>query len=173
MASLPRSLKPDEVNRLLTSFNASLPSPKRGYAIVRCVLDLGLRANEIAKLQLTDIDWRAGTVTLNYTKARRQDTLPLPVVTGQALADYIQHERPKTTNSAVFVRILVSVGSVSVIICCWECFTTLVPVSPRSSACAWPMWCLMAQPAFICEVRGANNGRCLCGVRRPRKYGHG
>lgn len=106
MASLPRALKPDEINRLLESFNASLSSPKRGYAIVRCALDLGLRANEIAKLQLTDIDWRAGTVTLNYTKARRQDTLPLPVVTGQALADYVRFERPKTTNPAVFVRIL-------------------------------------------------------------------
>ena len=35
MASLPRALKPDEVNRLLASFNASLSSPKRGYAIVR------------------------------------------------------------------------------------------------------------------------------------------
>jgi integrase/recombinase XerC len=106
MASLPRGLKPDEVHRLLASFNASLPSPKRGYAIVRCALDLGLRANEIAYLQLTDIDWRAGTVTLNYTKARRQATLPLPVVVGQALADYVRFERPKTTNPAVFVRIL-------------------------------------------------------------------
>ena len=106
MASLPRALKPDEIHRLLASFNASLPSPKRGYAIVRCALDIGLRAKEIAKLQLTDIDWRAGTVTLNYTKARRQDTLPLPVVTGQALADYVRFERPKTTNPAVFVRIL-------------------------------------------------------------------
>jgi len=106
MASLPRSLKPDEVIRLLESFNSSLPSPKRGYAIVRCALDLGLRANEIAKLQLADIDWRAGTVTLNCTKARRQDTLPLPVITGQALADYIQNERPKTINPAVFARIL-------------------------------------------------------------------
>lgn len=106
LASLPRALKPDEVDRLLESFNSSLPSPKRGYAIVRCALDMGLRASEIAKLQLVDIDWRAGTVTLNRTKARRQDILPLPAVTGQALADYVRFERPKTTNPAVFVRIL-------------------------------------------------------------------
>lgn len=106
LASLPRALKPDEIDRLLNSFNSSLPSPKRGYAIVRCALDLGLRRGEIAKLQLTDIDWRAGIVTLNRTKGMRQDVLPLPVVTGQALADYICFERPKTTNPAVFVRIL-------------------------------------------------------------------
>ncbi len=106
LASLPRALKPDEIDRLLKSFNSSLPSPKRGYAIVRCALDLGLRSGEIAKLQLTDIDWRAGIVTLNRTKGLRQDVLPLPAVTGQALADYVRFERPKTTNPAVFVRIL-------------------------------------------------------------------
>jgi len=106
LASLPQALKPDEVARLLASFDSSLPSPKRGYAIVRCALDLGLRRGEIAKLQLTDIDWRNGTVTIKRTKALRQDTLPLPAVTGQALADYVRFERPKTTNQAIFVRVL-------------------------------------------------------------------
>ena len=76
------------------------------YAIVRCALDMGLRSCEIANLQLADIDWRAGTVTLKRTKSLRQDTLPLPELTGQALAEYVQRERPKTTNSAVFVRCL-------------------------------------------------------------------
>jgi integrase len=106
LASLPQALKPDEVTRLLGSFNSSLPSPKRGYAIVRCALDLGLRRGEIAKLQLADIDWRKGTVTIRRTKALRQDILPLPTVTGQALADYVRFERPKTTNQAIFVRVL-------------------------------------------------------------------
>lgn len=106
LATLPRAIKSDDVDRLLESFSASLPSPKRGYAIVRCALDLGLRSCEIAKLQLADIDWRAGIVTLNRTKSLRQDILPLPAATGEALADYVRFERPKTTNPAVFVRIL-------------------------------------------------------------------
>ena len=104
LASLPRALKPDEVERLLNSFTADLRSPKRGYAIVRCALDLGLRSCEIAHLMLNDIDWRAGTVVLKGTKSHRQDLLPLPMTTGQALADYLQHERPTTKNPAVFVR---------------------------------------------------------------------
>ena len=106
LASLPRALNPKDVERLLASFTSSLPSPRRGYAIVRCALDMGLRSSEIANLQLADIDWRAGTVTLKRTKSLRQDILPLPELTGQALAEYVQHERPKTTNSAVFVRCL-------------------------------------------------------------------
>lgn len=104
LASLPRGLSNSDVDRLLASFTDALPSPKRGYAIVRCALDIGLRSCEIARLMLADIDWRAGTVTLKRTKSRRQDILPLPASTGQALADYLRHERPTTTNPAVFVR---------------------------------------------------------------------
>jgi len=103
LASLPRALKPDEVQRLLGAF----PNgrwPRRGYAIVRCALDMGLRAGEIANLLIGDIDWREGTVTLKGTKSRRQDILPLPMATGQALADYLQYERPATPSPVIFVR---------------------------------------------------------------------
>lgn len=102
LAVLPRALKPDEVQRLL----AALPygrKPRRGYAIVRCALDMGLRAGEIANLSIDDIDWREGTVTLKGTKSRRRDVLPLPMTTGQALADYLQHERPAAPSRAIFL----------------------------------------------------------------------
>ncbi|MCE2689922.1 MAG: site-specific integrase [Betaproteobacteria bacterium] len=104
MATLPRGLKPEEVDRLLNSFTDVLPSPKRGYAVVRLALDLGLRGIEISRLQLADINWRLGTITLKRTKSRRQDLLPLPVATGRALEAYLRHERPKTSDPAVFVR---------------------------------------------------------------------
>ena len=104
LASLPRSLTAEEIDRLLHAFPPELPSCRRAYAMVRCGLDMGLRASEIAKLALADIDWRAGTVTLRSTKSRREDTLPLPASTGQAIADYLRYERPRTTNPAVFVR---------------------------------------------------------------------
>jgi integrase len=106
LASLPRALKPDEADRLLQSFTTVRRSPKRSYAIVRCALDMGLRAGEIARLMISDVDWHAGTVTLRGTKSLRQDILPLPMETGQALADYLQHERPRTSNPAIFVRCL-------------------------------------------------------------------
>ncbi len=98
------TLANEEVDRLLNSFTYALPPPRRGYAVVRLALDLGLRGIEISRLQLADIDWRLGTVTLKRTKSRRQDLLPLPVVTGRALEAYLRHERPKTSDAAVFVR---------------------------------------------------------------------
>ena len=103
LASLPRALPPDEIERLLESFTTRHRWPKRSYAIIRCALDLGLRSGEIAGLRIGDIDWRAGTVTLKGTKSLRQDILPLPMEIGQALADYLQHERPLSTSPSVFV----------------------------------------------------------------------
>ena len=104
LASLPRALKSAEVDRLLGSFTRRLRSPKRGYAIVRLALDLGLRTAEINRLQLDDIDWKQGTVVLRRTKSRRQDVLPLPALTGEALAAYVRYERPASGNRALFVR---------------------------------------------------------------------
>jgi len=106
LASLPRALKPDEAERLLQSFTTVRRSPKLGYAIVRCALDMGLRTGEIARLMIGDVDWEAGTVMLRGTKSLRQDILPLPMGTGQALADYLQHERPRSGHPAIFVRCL-------------------------------------------------------------------
>jgi integrase len=103
LASLPRALKPDEIERLLESFSTKYRWPKRSYAIIRCALDLGLRSGEIAGLKISDIDWRAGTVTLKGTKTLRQDILPLPLETGLALADYLQHERPRSISPSLFV----------------------------------------------------------------------
>jgi integrase/recombinase XerC len=104
LALLPRSLSTADIERLLASFTSDLPSPRRGYAMVRCALDIGLRASEIATIALTDIDWHNGTVTLRRTKSRRQDMVPLPAATGRAIAEYLRHERPATINPAVFVR---------------------------------------------------------------------
>jgi integrase/recombinase XerC len=103
-ASLPKTLADEELERLLTSLDWPGPSMRRSAAIVRCAVDLGLRSGEIAALGLDDIDWRAGTVTLRKTKSRREQVLPLPQATGQAIAAYLQYERPKTAHRAIFVR---------------------------------------------------------------------
>jgi integrase len=62
----------------------------RADAMVRCMLDLGLRSGEVARLSMDDIDWDAGTITLRRTKGRREDVMPLPEATGQAIAAYLR-----------------------------------------------------------------------------------
>ena len=104
LASLPKALTSDEIEQLVGSLGKPGRSLRRADAIVRCALDLGLRSGEIARLSLDDIDWRNGTITLRHTKGRREDVLPLPATTGEAIAAYLMRERPKTSNRAVFVR---------------------------------------------------------------------
>jgi site-specific recombinase XerD len=67
------------------------------------MLRLGLRAKEVAALQLEDIDWRTGQVTVHGKRARI-DQLPLPTDVGTAIAGYLQRGRPRTTARAVFIR---------------------------------------------------------------------
>jgi site-specific recombinase XerD len=103
-ASLPKTLTKSEIKRLLGALVHDGSAALRTAAIVHCALDLGLRSSEVAYLGLDDIDWSAATITLRSTKGRREDVMPLPTATGQAIADYLKYERPPTSNRAVFVR---------------------------------------------------------------------
>jgi integrase/recombinase XerC len=103
-ASLPKTLSNSEVECLLAALVHDGTAALRTVAIVHCALDLGLRSCEVAHLGLDDIDWSAATITLRGTKGRREDVMPLPAATGQAIADYLKYERPPTSNRAVFVR---------------------------------------------------------------------
>ena len=104
LATLPKVLTDQEVGQLVTSLGQPGPSMRRADAIVRCALDLGLRSGEVARIRLDDLDWRAGTITLRHSKGMRDDVLPLPATTGEAIAAYLKNERPQTSNRAVFVR---------------------------------------------------------------------
>nr|WP_170117070.1 tyrosine-type recombinase/integrase [Phyllobacterium sophorae] len=78
LASLPEVLTDAEIDDLLSSFDQSFPSRLRAYAMVRCLIDLGLRSSEVVKVQLDDINWADGRSTLS-AKSRRADALPLPL----------------------------------------------------------------------------------------------
>ena len=104
LASLPEVLTDAEINELLRSFDHPFPSRQRAYAMVRCLIDLGLRCSEVVKLQLDHVNWADGTINLVETKGGRADVLPLPSVTGAAIASYLREERPPTSNRAIFVR---------------------------------------------------------------------
>jgi integrase/recombinase XerD len=66
---------------------------------------LGLRAGEVAGLELDNIDWPAGEIVV-HGKGARDERLPLPDDVGQAVAGYLQRGRPATAQGrCVFVRL--------------------------------------------------------------------
>lgn len=103
LATLPQSLSAAELQRFWSAFERSGPVGRRDYAMARCLADLGLRCQEVANLQLDDIDWHSATVHLAGTKSRRAGQLPLSQITGGALAAYLRNGRPATPSRSVFV----------------------------------------------------------------------
>lgn len=100
---LVRHLDPDAVERLIASLDAASPRGLRDRAIILCLARLGLRASEITRLRLDDLDWRNAVVRVGARKTGRGALLPLTGEVGAALADYLQHGRPDTTARQVFV----------------------------------------------------------------------
>jgi hypothetical protein len=70
--SVPRGMAAAETERLLASCDRSRPAGTRDFAILMLLARLGLRSAEVACLELEDLDWRAGEITVRG-KARRQD----------------------------------------------------------------------------------------------------
>lgn len=100
---IPYHLTPDQVEELLKAVQTSsaLSSAKRNYAMVLLMARLGLRSPEIIAMQLDDIDWRNGEICIRG-KGGFRDKVPLLQDTGEAIANYIQHER-KGTSRYLFV----------------------------------------------------------------------
>jgi site-specific recombinase XerD len=111
LANLPKALTEEQLATFLRSFKRSTASGLRDYAIVVCLVDLGLRAGEAATLSLDDIDWRAGTIQIMNAKGRRSGIMPLPTRPGRAIANYLQKGRPRTEARQVFVRHRPPVGA--------------------------------------------------------------
>jgi integrase/recombinase XerD len=103
MTSIPRAIPPDAVRRLLASIDRRTPMGARDYAILLLLARLGLRASEVVFLELDDIDWTAGQLSIRG-KGGRRTTLPLSTEVGKAIAAYLRHARPQSTSRRVFLR---------------------------------------------------------------------
>ncbi len=109
-AKLQVGFSPAELEQVLGASAEIGRTRKRVHAIIRCLADLGMRSIEITRLTLDDIDWEKGLIWVRSTKSRRADPMPLPYATGEAIADYIIHERKATGHREVFVRHVAPLG---------------------------------------------------------------
>ena len=100
---LVRHLEPGRLEQLIASLNSSSPRGLRDRAIILCMARLGMRASEIVRLRLEDLDWRNATVRVRARKTGHGALLPLPAEVGTALAVYLRDGRPGTPSRQVFV----------------------------------------------------------------------
>jgi integrase/recombinase XerD len=111
--SLPRALSPQTVAALLASCDDATLAGRRDRAILILLARLGLRAGEVAGLELDDLDWRAGEVLVRG-KGSRRERLPLPADVGEALVAYLHGGRPRAGCRKVFLRLNAPIGGLTV-----------------------------------------------------------
>jgi integrase/recombinase XerD len=104
MASIPRAIAPEQTQKLLTSIDRKTALGRRDYAILLLLARLGLRSGEVASLELDDVDWSAGHLSVRGKGAQRTE-MPLPADVGAAIAAYLRRGRPHCTSRRVFMRI--------------------------------------------------------------------
>ena len=102
--ALPKAVEPSQFEAMLASCDRESVAGRRDYAVLLLLGRLGLRAAEVAKLELTDVGWADGQVRV-HGKGPRVDVLPLPVDVGRALADYVRGGRPRKGHGALFCGI--------------------------------------------------------------------
>jgi len=104
LATLPTTLSPAEVGRLLDGVDRSSARGRRDYAVLLLLATYGLRAGEVARLRLDDLDWRTNLLRLRRAKVGGELCLPLTAAVGNALLAYLRAGRPRTPHREVFVR---------------------------------------------------------------------
>ena len=98
LASLLETISSEQIDCVLSSFCALLPSLHRGAAGSQCVTRLGLR------VLVRSWVLQAVTLRLQRCKLPRTELLPMQMGGGSAIAEYLQNERPVCFNRRVFVH---------------------------------------------------------------------
>src|SRR5579859_5781536 len=119
LSHLPKSLSPDQVERLLRCCNRSTASGQRDYTILLLLARLGLRGGEVLAMTLDDPDWERGEIVVRG-KGQRLERLPLPKDVGAALVHYLRHVRPACSTRKHFTRIKVPLHGVRLNRMCWS-----------------------------------------------------
>lgn len=103
--AIPSTLSMEQIAAILGSARQDKsPLGLRDYAILQLLATYGLRAGEIIRLQLDDIDWRIESLRIRHSKTGAHSLLPLMEPVGEALVSYLCHGRPKTADREIFIR---------------------------------------------------------------------
>ena len=100
----PKYLPWDKVEQLLAGIDQSTVAGKRDYAALTLQAYHGLRAREVAKLVLSDIDWEIPALLLREQKNNTTSWVPLSAKAEDALKGYLA-VRPPSPHQEVFLTV--------------------------------------------------------------------
>ncbi len=111
LSNVPRSITWGEVRRVLDVVDRRTARGRRDYAILLMLVTYGLRACEVAKLTLDDIDWKHERLQIPDRKAGNCTAYPLAGVVAEALIDYLKNGRSETAERRFFLRVVAPQGA--------------------------------------------------------------
>jgi len=103
LQSLPRVLEWEDVEKIIDSVNLSTRAGPQHYAILLLLTTYGLRAGEVARLRLDDIDWRKEIIHVAPGKTGKDLYLPLTAQVGNAILAYLKNRRPASQYREIFL----------------------------------------------------------------------
>lgn len=101
-SSIPRSISREDVQRAIDAVDRRDAVGKRDYAIMMLLTSYGLRAREIAAMQLDHIDWQQAQLHITARKGGHSTIYPLSAGVGEAIIDYLRNGRPNVEHRDLF-----------------------------------------------------------------------
>lgn len=95
--SLPSGPSWEDVQRLIATADTNTPKDLRDRAMLLLLAVYGLRSGEVRMLKLEDLDWEKSLIWVPRKKGRRRQCYPLAETVGEAILQYLEHGRPRST----------------------------------------------------------------------------
>ena len=109
--NIPSAFTDEQVKQLQDCIrNDPTPLGLRDYAMLLLVVTYGLRAGEVVRLKLEDINWRRDQLRIKQSKTGTDLLLPLMPAVGQAILNYLRKGRPQTSLREVFIKVKAPLG---------------------------------------------------------------
>jgi integrase/recombinase XerD len=90
---LPVFLSVDEIERMLSVIDRSLPEGERNHAIIEVLYGCGLRVSELVNLKLSELHFKEDYLRVTG-KGNKERLVPLGKLAKKSLQNYISHIRP-------------------------------------------------------------------------------
>ena len=124
---IPTVYTPDEISRMEGSINTGTESGKRNLAIIRLASRMGMRAGDIARLKISEIDFDNGYISIIQEKTEVPLSLQMPCDVSEALTTHLENDKYSLEDGYVFHSMTAPYGRITTSIirhAINECFDT-------------------------------------------------
>lgn len=111
--SLPSAPTWDDVRKAIDAVAGDRPAAIRDRAILMVLAVYGVRAGEVARLTLDDVDWQHELIVFTRSKLLGSHPFPLCQDVGEAIIRYVKEVRPKSACRELFLTMRAPFRSLS------------------------------------------------------------